>query len=250
MTKLKLLLALMAVSFLMACNKSEDDGGDDTTNEIPEAFDALYGETDIYIDGNYIVIEAHGRPDHKSPYYDNTAWEATLYESFATGGGTGTFIQNPNSIGTQSYVFRIPLNPSPDATPDATALGPIGISINGVPFFNQYGSPNQALTSMEWDSFDQYNGHPDGTDRYHYHWEPNYLTDEVGRDGLLGWLLDGYPVYGPIENGSAVTGLDDYHGHTHETAEYPDGIYHYHITDSYPYINGNGYYGVKGTIAN
>ena len=31
-------------------------------------------------------------------------------------------------------------------------------------------------------------------------------------------------------------------------AEYPDGIYHYHVTDADPYINGAGFYGTPGTL--
>ncbi|CAF1658260.1 unnamed protein product [Didymodactylos carnosus] len=41
--------------------------------------------------------------------------------------------------------------------------------------------------------------------------------------------------------------LDTYHGHTGVTADYPNGIYHYHITADAPYINGSGFYGTKGT---
>ena len=43
--------------------------------------------------------------------------------------------------------------------------------------------------------------------------------------------------------------LEEYHGHSHITPDYPNGIYHYHITDTDPYINGNGYYGSPGTVS-
>ena len=67
-----------------------------------------------------------------------------------------------------------------------------------------------------------------------------------------GFLLDGFPVYGPEENDSRITNddLDEFHGHSHATEDYPDGIYHYHITDKDPYINGSGYYGSPGTVSN
>jgi hypothetical protein len=57
-------------------------------------------------------------------------------------------------------------------------------------------------------------------------------------------------VYGPVENGRRVTNaeLDAYHGHTGATADYPAGIYHYHVTDADPYINGAGFYGTPGTV--
>ncbi|MFM7852722.1 MAG: YHYH protein [Flammeovirgaceae bacterium] len=86
---------------------------------------------------------------------------------------------------------------------------------------------------------------------YHYHVEPLYLTTANGKSALLGFLLDGFPVYGPNENGKTITNtdLDAYHGHTGVTTEYPNGIYHYHITSADPYINGSGYYGVPGTVS-
>ena len=129
-------------------------------------------------------------------------------------------------------------------------MGPIGVSLNGIPFFNQYAAGGASLDG-EINSFDQYYGHPANT-QYHYHIEPLYLTATHGRDALLGFLLDGFPVYGPMENGVAVanTSLDDYHGHNHATTDYPNGIYHYHITDTDPYINGNGLFGTAGTHTN
>lgn len=133
----------------------------------------------------------------------------------------------------------------------ATPLGAIGVSLNGVPFFNQYAGPNQPLTG-EIVSFDRYWGHPAPNGQYHYHVEPLYLTTvKVTKSSLLGFLLDGFPVYGPEENGALVDNskLDVYHGHTSVTADYPSGIYHYHITSTDPYINGSGYYGSPGTVS-
>ena len=62
------------------------------------------------------------------------------------------------------------------------------------------------------------------------------MTLNKGKNALLGFLLDGFPVYGPEEGDLAVTNseLDAYHGHEHATEEYPGGIYHYHITEADP----------------
>ena len=67
---------------------------------------------------------------------------------------------------------------------------------------------------------------------------------------LMGFLLDGFPIYGPVEDGTVLTSsnLDDHHGHSHPTSEFPDGIYHYHLTADAPYLNGVGYYGTPGTV--
>ena len=107
--------------------------------------------------------------------------------------------------------------------------------------FNQYAGPGTPLTN-EINSFDQANGHPQQTGQYHYHVEPVRLTEKYGQDALLGFLLDGFPVYGPKEGTKTLTNadLDIYHGHTLATKEFPAGIYHYHITNADPYINGAG----------
>lgn len=244
---------LIAASIVVAgsCKKSSDSGTTTTGGgsvAVPAVYNKIYGATSITNDGTYITIKTNGMPDHKSAYY---ATGNAQYEAFSGATFSGvTFNKNPNSIAAQSLTFKIPVNPAVNATHSATPLGPIGVAINGVPLFNQYAGPSQPLTN-EITSFDQYWGHPQQTGQYHYHVEPKYLTTvKVTKSSLLGFLLDGFPVYGPEENGAAVTNamLDAYHGHTAATADYPGGIYHYHITSTDPYINGSGFYGTAGTV--
>lgn len=233
---------------VMGCNSETETEPDVVSADPPEIFKKIYGATEIYVDGAYVIVKVTGVPDHKSPYFQNTALASTMYEAY--NGTNPSFQLNPNRIAAQNYTFRIPLEPKAGANPTATPLGPIGVSLNGVPFYNQYAGPNQPLTN-EINSFDQYAGHPAQQGRYHYHVEPLFLTATKGKDALMGFLLDGFPVYGPSEGGKLVTNdlLDKFHGHTHATAEYPGGIYHYHITSEDPYINGSGFYGVAGTIS-
>ncbi|HEX4373723.1 MAG TPA: YHYH protein [Puia sp.] len=244
------IIAIIISSFF-SCSKNNSSGsgsGSDSTDTVPAIYKKIYGATSITTDGTYITIKSKGLPDHKSPYYAGTAWAATLDTAY--GGSNASYSKNPNSIGEQDYTFKIPLHPASASTKQATSLGSIGVSLNGVPFYNQYNGQNNPLT-VEINSFDQYNGHPDQTDSYHYHVEPLYLTENKGEDAFLGFLLDGFPVYGPMENGVLITNadLDAYHGHTTATADYPNGIYHYHITAADPYINGNGFYGTAGTVS-
>jgi hypothetical protein len=244
-------LAVLA-TILFSCKKNTDDTTTTTgggTVAVPAIYQKIYGATSITSDGTYITIKSTGAPDHKSIYYPTTN---ALYETFSGTTFSGvTFNKNPNTISSFNYSFKIPLNPTVAANHTATPLGPIGISLNGVPFFNQYAGPNQPLTN-EITSFDQWWGHPQQQGGYHYHVEPKYLTTvKATKSSLLGFLLDGFPVYGPEENGAAVTNamLDAYHGHTSVTADYPNGIYHYHITNTDPYINGSGFYGTAGTVS-
>lgn len=234
---------------LNSCGKKSSGTNNNTTNtEIPDIYKKIYGASQVYADGDYIVIKTNGLPDHKTPYYKGTKWESTKWEKY--NGSNASWSQNPNTINEMNYTFRIPVNPKEAGTKSATPMGPIGVALNGVPLFNQYAAGHVKLTS-EINSFDEYNGHPAQAGDYHYHFEPLWLTINKGKNSLIGFLLDGFPVYGPEENGKTLTAsdLDVYHGHTTATADYPAGIYHYHFTADDPYLNGDGFFGTAGTVS-
>ena len=244
--------SIMLVMILIGCSKDDKTQSSSSTNNstaVPGVLKKIYGASSITSDGTFVTIKTTGAPDHKSAYYETGN---ALYESFSGLTFQGNaFKKNPNGINVQNYTFKIPLDPKEASQKQATPLGPIGVSLNGVPFFNQYAGPNQPLTG-EIVSFDQYWGHPAPGGMYHYHVEPIYLTTvKATKSAFLGFLLDGFPVYGPDENGAPVLNsqLDAYHGHKHVTSEYPNGIYHYHITNADPYINGNGFFGTAGTVS-
>lgn len=238
---------ILLTVIVTSCKKQDDEG---SSENVPDVYKKIYGANSITADDSYVYIKTSGTPDHKSIYYPVSN---SLYENFSGTTYSGhTFSKNPNQIASKTYTFKIPLNPVEADNHSATPLGPMGVSLNGVPFFNQYAGPNQPLTN-EVVSFDQWWGHPAPGGDYHYHVEPLYLTTvKASKSALLGFLLDGFPVYGTEENGVTITNdmLDEFHGHTAATADFPDGIYHYHITDSDPYINGNGFYGTPGTVSN
>ena len=242
------LVGVFTLSFF-GCTKENSTAP--VTNTVPAVYGKIYGTTaTITSDGTYLTIKTNGMPDHKSTYYptNNPLYEAHTGTTF----GGGTFTKNPNRIAAQTLTFKIPVNPAVASLHAATPLGPIGVSLNGVPFYNQYAGPNNQALSFEINSFDKYYGHPTATSQYHYHVEPLYLTTlKSTKSGLMGFLLDGFPVYGPQEeNGTIVisSNLDVYHGHSHATVDFPNGIYHYHFTADAPYLNGNGYYGTSGTV--
>ena len=249
MKKYPHVLALFLL-FLTSCGISDPDPImiDEVTegNDVPEIYQKIYSASDMYLEDGFVVIQVNGVPDHNSPYFD-----ASDDRNVAYSGTNENFNLNPNRIDLNAnYTYKIPLNPTAASNPRPTQLGSIGVALNGVSFYNQYAGPNNQPLTDEIDSFDQYNGHPQRVGEYHYHVEPTYLTQSQGNNVLLGFLLDGFPVYGPFENGERVVNsiLDEYHGHEHVTADYPEGIYHYHITDADPYINGSGYYGTAGTV--
>jgi len=250
-------LILILIIALISCSSSDDTvaitiendeiSNQETNYDISRILSKFEGTGLSYaINGNTVTFTTQDLPNHTSPYWSTNN---DLYQAY--NGTNSSWNQNPNEISAQNIVLTISLNPAEASNKQATSLGPIGISRNGVVFFNQYAGPNQPLTN-EIDSFDQWLGHPQQTGQYHYHVEPTYLTQQFGEDAFLGLLSDGFLVYGPLENGVKITSLDldNYHGHTSATADFPEGIYHYHVTADDPYINGNGYFGTPGNITN
>ncbi|MFN7280324.1 MAG: YHYH protein, partial [bacterium] len=167
-------ILLMILMWTIACSKKEEAAPvTPTDTTVPDVYKKIYGATSITSDGTWITIRTKGLPDHKSPYYETSN---SLYENFSGTTFNGVnFKKNPNSISEKSYVFKIPLKPAESSTKKATPLGPIGVSLNGVPFYNQYAGPSQPLTG-EIVSFDRYWGHPAPGGVYHYHVERIYLT--------------------------------------------------------------------------
>ncbi len=255
------MLTMVFAMFVIACDEDSDamepdedpDGMENPEEpEEPELTDIsvvaeLFYNTDavtVSVDDNWVTITTKDLPDHKSMYYDR---DNELYEGYNEPDNPD-FKQNPGQIGEQNIVAKIPRFPEEATSKTAPGLGPMGVAINSVVFFNQQAAPGDDILD-ELNTFDQYEGHPAG-DMYHYHIEPVWVTEFKGKDVFMGFLLDGFPVYGPMEDGEEVTNddLDEYHGHFGETEDFPAGIYHYHITTEYPWINGDAYYGEPGTV--
>lgn len=246
------LLTLVAAVGWVGCGTGTSTN---TSTDLPAPYSAFYNLKSISVDSTTVTINTADLPDHKSPFYGKASASYEAYNgtnpSFSTSINLMGMISDP-TLAAQDITFRIPRNPAVDAAHTATTGGAIGIAINGVVIFNQYNGVGALLNSLEINNLDQYNGHPTPAPslQYHYHTEPLYLTKKLGSSALVGFLLDGFPVYGPVENGTRLmtANLDKYHGHEHATAEYPSGIYHYHITDDAPWINGGSYYGKPGTV--
>ena len=247
-------ITIILIFFFVGC--SDNNPMYNTTNSSDED----YPEYDIsqllgyysgaglsyQISNNTVIFTTDDLPNHTSPYWPENHPLHAAYD-----GANSNWNQNPNIISPQNITLTMTLKPKKSNGNNPSQLGPIGISRNGVVFYNQYAGPNNQPLTNEINSFDQWLGHPQQFGQYHYHQEPLYLTEEFGEDVFLGLLSDGFPVYGPFENGTILGSLDldEYHGHIGVTSDFPDGIYHYHITADDPYLNGNGYYGTPGNIS-
>ena len=284
--KMKRLIVSACVLSMLACKKSKNDEvspsvindnntasvttvpDSSTTNNFSRLYAKMYNCTSIDTSGSInVIFKTNCIPDHKSPFFDSTSSQYESYNgdnpNFSTTINLKGTISDPDLM-SKSVTFTIPRYPNKTSSHSSTTGGPIGIARNAVVFYNQYNGAGALLDELEINNADQYLGHPTPSfagGQYHYHYEPTYLTAKFSKSGFMGFLLDGYPVYGPMENGLHVTTsmLDEYNGHISATVDYPnDKIYHYHTigaTSSIPsalklaapWINGGKYYGKKGT---
>ena len=237
---MRLSLLAVAICGLAACTPSEeDDSGDDTSDptEVPDATsyaEALMASSwgdnvTLTVDGDSLVITSNGLPDHE------------VLEAYGLMDGTTT------AVTTYDMSVTVPLTPVYQDATTATGMGTIGGIISGAVIFNPYeGDGTSVAVDNNFDVdgvpfLDSCNGHPlPSGDNYHYHGVPYCITDTLDTAGehskLLGVLLDGFPVYGAQgSDGTEPTDLDECSGHAGVTPEFPDGIYHYHLTESAPY---------------
>jgi hypothetical protein len=144
--------------------------------------------------------------------------------------------------------------PTPAAATTATSTGAIGFLLSGVALFNSYeatGTPaladNVSYTftdpggvSQTASFLDSCASHaapgmgPNTSSTWHYHGLPSCVTALVdtasGPSHLLGFALDGYPIYGGRDLSGAtiqLSQLDACNGITSATPEFPAGAYHY-----------------------
>lgn len=125
----------------------------------------------------------------------------------------GPWAMNPNTPTNQNWVFKIARLPVPDPTPSAAGNGQIGVLINGVVLFNggdamSYNNQNiwhRLAQYFEAVSFDTSGGHPSPQRSYHYHinMKKLYSPDSTLHSPILGYMFDGYPLYGPYSYANA-----------------------------------------------
>ena len=240
-------------------NNSDSDDTDDGSgagsgsgSDIHSAFAEFDSDNfTIYIDGDEIVIESNGYPNHTSPYWSNTTARSAVdpmgntlvtpaasenHAMFVEPTVTTYANMAPGNIDdfSGSYTLRIPMSPSLATSSSATGLGAIGIAISGAMIYNDEEGPNVPLDDAA-PSLD-YTGAHTGPQSYHYHLETKAWSDDD--DMLIGIMSDGFFLYGRKchSTGAYPTDLDASGGHTSSTQHNADGEYHYHIQNDL-YLN-------------
>lgn len=230
-------LALLgAIILISSCNNSEStDDTDDSSNAVStpiSAFDEFNSDAvTVSFDGDKITIDSNGVPNHTSPYWEQT--NPLHIDPVVAGHLT------PGAIGgDRSFTVTVSAAPEIATLSTATGLGAIGISVTGVPIFNDQEGNNRPIEEEIVDSFD-YAGAHNGPSGYHYHIESSDVPENTmlsfDDEKLIGIMMDGFLLYGRREmDGSYPTDLDESGGHYGAT-QHSNGeeFYHYHIVNEY-----------------
>lgn len=163
---------------------------------------------------------------------------------------------------TDDNAWRFPLKPEiadkPVSAKEQLFRGAIAIAANGIPIFNPIKNDGRTDTFLAGE-LDQFGGHCGRADDYHYHIAPLTLQKVLGKNSPVAYALDGFPIYGYFDPaakagnekvcplGSTVK-LDELNGHFAPAEKGAPagtrGLYHYHASPAYPYLNG----GLKGKV--
>lgn len=241
MKRLLAFFLIMSVGLLLSQAQDFEMPAEDYFIDVAE--NAAWAEhVEIMVEDGTLTFKSNGLPDHE------------LLDVYQAKSRNGTLTAQPAETET---IFTIPLVPELADEPTQTQGGSIGFVVNGAVFFNPFeGGADTDIYAVE-DNFeidgipfvDACGGHPEPQFiSYHYHGVPVCTTDVLDTEGehsvLIGYLLDGFPVYGPQDvDGESPEDLDECNGHVGATPEFPEGIYHYHMTNEAPY-SVNCYMGV------
>jgi YHYH protein len=189
-------------------------------NTSAQELPAYNGVQEIDSSADWVYVHSSGLGIHvMGPWYLDP-WKTRLF---------------PNLPVNTKTIYRIPLHPVEAKVKKLTGLGPIGCFVDGVAMYDgrdsfswngtsEVGGPrggywNRDAYVNEKPSFDPANAHQDQSGTYHYHANPpalryllhdnvlynqtsgsyseNTAPTELRHSPILGWVRDGYPIYGP-----------------------------------------------------
>lgn len=131
-----------------------------------------------------------------------------------------------------------------------------GVSKDGIPLTGHPPSATQGPPGMGGGtstiagipSIDPCGGHIDPFGYYHLHFGAEEMNNVLSANNItevsctnfsqsetafIGFAKDGFPIYASKDqDGTLPSDLDDCQGHSSATADYPDGVYHYHVSST------------------
>ncbi len=187
---------------------------------------------------------------------DRPFWEMVDGEGYSFANEDGSInVADPGDSGTQpsgsdtclqatpddSFTLQVLLPVEPEFLDTPTDLGTVsqvGLAVDGVTIFGD--APSGASGAIP--ALDHCGGHDDPSGYYHWHFGSTSIqtnlndagigvTCSVAQDAeaLFGVAFDGYPIYGPLEDGEQPDDLDECNGHIGSTPQFGE-TYHYHLT--------------------
>jgi hypothetical protein len=187
-------------------------------NSLSQSLPVYCGVQEIYSSANWVYIRTSGLGSlTMGPWYL----------------GANHTMLFPNVPVNKKVLYRIPRSPTVPGTKTLTGLGAIGYFVDGVAMFDNrdafyWNGSSEVNGSGFWNrdayinesiTFDPALAHQENTGTYHYHANPIALRYLLGDNVLynaatktysenttnatphhspiLGWVRDGYPVYGP-----------------------------------------------------
>lgn len=218
-------------------SKTSETGGLGFYNGLKVMNAALW--TEIENDG-YDIVDAAGNVNVQDP---------------AVGGGSNalSYCLQATADDNLTLTFLIPTEPKLLSTPNTIeSVELVGVSLDGVPI---NGEPPAAVgggpggggggNTAKLPALDPCGGHHDPNGYYHWHFGAEAINQVLSNNGitevsctaisqsataLIGFAKDGYPIYSYQDASGTPTDLDACQGHTGVTTEFPDGIYHYHVS--------------------
>lgn len=173
-----------AVPTSASCVTSWEAGG---TYEYPDGFDGLTSRREFCTGGGRRIVFSNGIPD------------------------TSVHQGNANNLPCEvPYRLSLPLAPTyRESITEVAQSGWIGVATNGVPLFGpgEAGGTNAVEGNnpieVEW------YGHSTLQGYFHYHHPAVPVAGAIGgaypaADALVGYALDGFPIYGPLADPSLL----------------------------------------------
>jgi len=213
--------------------------------------DAAWGDNvTLSVDKKSFRFQSNGKPNH--PVADQYLMPDPFTSCNVTAEPSCMHIE-PASQAIQAWPLDITVPTRPKKVKDKLYLkaGPVGVMISGSLVYNPFEgdgktiamASNFTLTNAQGQEIpfvDACSAHPapHPLGNYHYHGLPACVTSQVDTDGgpshIIGFAFDGFPIYGQRDiDGKTVKPkeLDRCNGIKSPTPEYPNGIYHYVMTD-------------------
>lgn len=184
---------------------------------------------DCETDSDHNVIESNGLPTD------------AMMVGISDGGWNGQWPEPQDYTGDNA--FFVPKQVELVSDPPTSVMNTAGVTANGIPFFFPYAPGNGqgadcALVTDEGEclrdavaagEMDECGGHTGRGNDYHYHDTPTCLIQDLEDGTVVGYMLDGLPIYAnPLPGSTAFESCGGYVS--------PEGIVHYAFQDGFPYL--------------